>query len=212
MPATIETMEASRAASEVGWPFAHSRAELDAIAAEALQVALRVGATDATIRLLEADNMSVGIRNGNPETLLRSATQRATPTIFNGQRSGSASTSDLSPGALNAAIERAWRIAHYSGEDPFGGPADSSWLEHAPLDLDLYHPRDLSFPDATDLCQRVERAALDFDRLRRRRAERPRIRSDGDAVARIGAEHGGRDGVRDGRKRRHCRRRRTPSE
>lgn len=60
MPATIETMEASRAASEVGWPFAHSRAELDAIAAEALQVALRVGATDATIRLLEADNMSVG--------------------------------------------------------------------------------------------------------------------------------------------------------
>lgn len=163
MPATIETMEASRAASEVGWPFAHSRAELDAFAAEALQVALRVGATDATIRLLEADNMSVGIRNGNPETLLRSATQRATLTIFNGQRSGSASTSDLSPGALNAAIERAWRIAHYSGEDPFGGPADSSWLEHAPLDLDLYHPRDLSFPDATDLCQRVERAALDFD-------------------------------------------------
>ncbi|WP_408520157.1 metalloprotease PmbA [Paraburkholderia sediminicola] len=143
-------------------PLAHERAKLDEIAGFLVAGALRRGASDAVVRVSESDEFAVTVRNARPEKLQRSGTQSVSLTVYNGQRKGSASSSNLSSAALTATLEAAWHIAHYSGADAFAGPAETSWLETAAPDLDLYHPWDLSTDGAIELALRAESAARAF--------------------------------------------------
>jgi PmbA protein len=143
-------------------PLARERARLDGMASFLVDAALRRGASDAVVRVSESDELKVTVRNARPEKLQRSGTQSVTLTVYNGQQKGSASSSDLSSVALTATLEAAWHIAQYSGADAFSGPAETSCLETAAPDLDLYHPWDLSTDNAIELALRAENAARAF--------------------------------------------------
>jgi PmbA protein len=144
--------------------FTHDSAELNGIATHLVNAALRRGASDAVARASESDQLAVTVRNARAESLQHSRTQGVTLTVYHGQRSGTASSSDLSPAALAATVESAWHIAQYSGVDPCAGPADAGMLESAPQNLDLFHPWDVSADTAIELAQRAESAARHFDK------------------------------------------------
>ena len=83
--------------------------------------------------------------------------------LYVGNHKGSASTADLNPKTLRTVVEKAIDIAKFTSDDPHNGVADKSLLEFAPLDLDLYHPWDVSPEQGIELCHAAEQAALNAD-------------------------------------------------
>jgi PmbA protein len=75
-------------------------------------------------------------------------------------RGGHASTSDLSPAALEQTVDAALAIARQTAEDDAAGLPDAELLARNPRDLDLFHPWALSSEEAIDLAQRCEAAAF----------------------------------------------------
>ena len=84
-------------------------------------------------------------------------------TVYFGHRRGHASTSDLSPQALQDTVEKACAIARYTAEDPFCGLADPNLLATVMRDLDLYHPWDISVEQAIEIARSCEAAAMQAD-------------------------------------------------
>ncbi|MGS0893784.1 metalloprotease PmbA [Burkholderia stagnalis] len=153
----------------------YTQAQLRAIATDALRQARARGATDAVVSVSEGDELAVSVRRGEIETLEHNRHKRIGVTVFIGHRSGSASTSDFSMGALRAAIDAACYIARFTAEDDAAGLAEAELLETAPRDLDLYHPWALSADEAVEIARRSEDAAF---------AVSPRIRnSEGASVS-----------------------------
>lgn len=144
-------------------PFNLPAASLHAMAADLVRQALGRGASDAVARVSESDQLLVGVRDSRPETLERSQRQGVSITVYNGDRRGSAWTSDLSPRALSSTVDAAWYIAQYTGSDPWAGPAEKELLEAAPVDLGLYQPHSPDTDEAVELARRAERAAREFD-------------------------------------------------
>ncbi|KAF1055768.1 MAG: Metalloprotease PmbA [Burkholderia gladioli] len=138
----------------------HTQSKLREIAADALRQATALGATDAVVGINEGDGLSVSVRRGALETIENQRDKRVNVTIFVGRRSGTASTSDFSPGAVRDAIAAAGHVARFTSEDDAAGPAEAELLETAPSDLDLYHPWAVSVDDAVEIARRAEDAAF----------------------------------------------------
>lgn len=140
-----------------------SRATLESLAAQVLSRARQAGATAAEVNASTGRGLSVGVRNGAVETLEFQHDRNVSLTVYVGQRSGSASTSDLSDEGLAQAVNAALVIARATGEDPCSGLADADRMATDFPDLDLYHPWALT-PDAAIETARVcEAAALASD-------------------------------------------------
>ncbi|MEQ4794800.1 DNA gyrase modulator, partial [Klebsiella variicola subsp. variicola] len=84
-------------------------------------------------------------------------------TVYQQQRKGSASSTDLSADAIKRAVQAAVDIARYTSVDPCAGPADKELLAFDAPFLDLYHPTDVTADKAIELASRAEKAALDSD-------------------------------------------------
>ncbi len=85
--------------------------------------------------------------------------------VFLGQRSASASTSDLTPDGVNQMVSGALALAHVTEEDPFAGLPDHSAFGQLESDLHLYFEDVYSLPatERIDRARRAEAAALAFD-------------------------------------------------
>jgi len=84
-------------------------------------------------------------------------------TVYFGQQKGHASTSDLSVQAINDTVAAACNIAKYTAKDEFCGLADADMMATNILDLDLYHPWNISVDEAVELAKTCEAAALSVD-------------------------------------------------
>jgi PmbA protein len=84
-------------------------------------------------------------------------------TVYREGRKGSASTADLSEQALTKAVTAAVNIANYTSVDDCSGLADKNLLAMKPLDLDLYHPHDITTEQAIELAKECEESALTAD-------------------------------------------------
>jgi PmbA protein len=84
-------------------------------------------------------------------------------TVYREGRKGSASTADLSEQALTKAVTAAVNIANYTSVDDCSGLADKNLLAMKPLDLDLYHPYDITTEQAIELAKECEESALTAD-------------------------------------------------
>ncbi|MHB8255568.1 MAG: metalloprotease PmbA [Acidiferrobacter sp.] len=142
--------------------------ELSDLAGQALDLASRQGATAAEVNGDLGKGLSVTVRRGEVETVEHHRDKSLSVTVFFGNRSGSASTSDFRPEALSEAVRAACAIARHTAEDPFNGLADPAHLAKEIPDLDLYHPWALTVEDAIGLALRCENAAFAAD---------PRIRN-----------------------------------
>jgi PmbA protein len=133
------------------------------VAAQALDRAQRLGATQAEASCAAGRALTVTVRKGEVESLEFQRDNELSLTVYIGQRSGSASTSDLSDAGIASAVEAAAAIARASGEDPCSGLADAGRMASQMHELDLLHPWKLSAEDAIEIARECEAAAMAAD-------------------------------------------------
>ena len=140
--------------------------DLKLLAAEVVSRALDAGATDAEAGVSEGDEFSVTVRMGEVETLQESGARGLGLKVYVGQRSASASTSDLTPDGIAQLVSGAMALAQVTEEDPFAGLADSEDFGQLETDLHLYFDDVYSLPgtERIERARRAEAAALAFDR------------------------------------------------
>jgi PmbA protein len=147
----------SRSSSE----FSHTPEQLRQLAADVLEHARRVGATGCETDVSEGQGQSVTVRKGEVETIEYNRDKGIGVTVYLGSRRGNASTSDFSPAALRATVEKAATIARFTAEDPCAGLPEAKLLARAGgPELDLFHPWPLPVEEAIELARRCEQAAF----------------------------------------------------
>jgi PmbA protein len=96
--------------------------------------ATRAGADAADSVVVSSGSTEVSVRLGKVEDIQRSESGDLGLRVFVGSRSASASTSDLSRGAIDALVERTVAMARLAPEDPFAALAPADRLAHGPFD------------------------------------------------------------------------------
>ncbi|KTC65499.1 peptide maturation protein PmbA (plasmid) [Legionella adelaidensis] len=159
-----------------------STKELVEIMHQVLNLAKKQGATDASVAVNHDSGFSVDVRMGEVETVAFSEDKGVSVTVFFGHRKGSASSTDTSEKALNSMIAHACDIAKVSAVDPCSGLADKELMTNAYPDLALYHPWNISPPDAIEKAIQCEKQALASDKRI--------VNSDGCNIATYNFSHG----------------------
>ncbi len=124
------------------------------------------GADQAAVTLLESRQLAVGVRLGELERFESGVSLDMGLTVYVGQRSGSASSNDLSRASLAECIQRAIEIARVSEPDPAAGLADPEDLARDWPELDLWHPWALEPEEAIAIALRCEQAGLTHPGIR----------------------------------------------
>ncbi len=123
------------------------------------------GAADAEVEVSAAVGQSVTVRRAEVETVEYNRDKGMGITVYFGRRRGNASTSDLSPEAVERTVEAACAIARHTAEDEATGLPDAGRLfRGSPPDLDLFHPWGLTVEESIEIARRTEAAALAVDK------------------------------------------------
>jgi len=135
------------------------------VARRSLEYAKRKGASDADVEISAAVGQAVTVRRGEVETVEYNRDKGLGITVYFGHRRGNASTSDLSPDAIERTVDAACAIARHTAEDEAAGlpDADRLYVGEAP-ELDLFHPWGLTVEEAIEIARRTEAAALAVDK------------------------------------------------
>ena len=137
--------------------------ELKSIVSESLQLARKLGATQAEADVSLQKGLTTTVRLGEVETVEYQRDRGMGITVYFGKRKGSASTADLSPRAVAETVEKACDIARYTAEDECSGLADPEELARDIPDLDLDHPWDLPPEQAVETARECEAAGREVD-------------------------------------------------
>jgi PmbA protein len=143
--------------------FTYSLAELQQMSESVLQLAKTAGASAAEAEVSLGFGQNVSIRMNETETIEYNRDKGVSVTVYFDQQKGHASTSDLSPQALQDTVAAACNIARYTAQDEFCGLADSALMAKDIPDLDLHHPWDLTVDQAIKLAQECESVARAVD-------------------------------------------------
>jgi PmbA protein len=130
--------------------------ELKNIVSESLQLARKLGASQAESDVSLQKGLTTTVRLGEVETVEYQRDRGMGITVYFGQRKGSASTADLSLRAVAETVEKACDIARYTAEDNCSGLADPEELARDIPDLDLDHPWDLPPEQAVETARNVK--------------------------------------------------------
>jgi PmbA protein len=139
--------------------------DLESLAADVVAQAVKAGASDAEAVVREGDEFSVNVRMGQVETLKESGSRGLGLRVFLGQRSASASTSDLTQDGIRQLVEGALALAKVTEEDPFNGLPETEEFGSLQGDLHLYFEDVFSLPnhERIEWARRAESAALAAD-------------------------------------------------
>jgi PmbA protein len=140
-----------------------ARTRLREVVDAALAAARDQGVSAAEAAAQLSQGLAVNVRMGEVETLEQTRDKGLSVTVYFGRRTGSASTTDLSPAAVRDIVRAACTIARYTAEDDCAGLADPDRLARSIPDLDLLHPWNPSAEQAIALAQECEAAALAAD-------------------------------------------------
>ena len=146
-------------------PAETSAVDLESLAADVVAQAMKAGASDAEAVVREGDEFSVTVRMGSVETLKESGSRGLGLRVFRGKRTGTASTSDLTPDGIRQLVEGALSLAQLTEEDPFAGLPERDEFGAVPQDLYLYFEDVYSLPgpERIEWARRAEAAALAAD-------------------------------------------------
>lgn len=135
------------------------------VVARALAGAKAHGASAADALLIESESFFVQVRLRALDKLKGAQERRLGLRVLFGSRSATASTSDLSPAALDRFVEETCTLARTTGEDPWAGLPEPGELAGAVPDLDLWDPGvgDLAVEERIERARRAEEAALGAD-------------------------------------------------
>ncbi len=138
---------------------------LKQVAEEVMARAIKAGATDAEAVAYEGEEFSALVRLGQVETLKESGSRAVGLRVFNGLRTASTSSSDLSREGLERLVEGAVALAKITSEDPFIGLPEEGEFGQLTGDLGLYFEDVNEQPPAEriEMARRCEAAAMAFD-------------------------------------------------
>ncbi len=140
-----------------------TRERLASVIELALAEAKKSGASAAEAGVNISQGLSLTVRLGEVETVEHTRDKGLGLTVYFGQRTGSASTTDLSPAALRDTVRAACTIAKYTAEDDCAGLADPERLAKNFPDLDLYYPWNPAMEQAIELARVAETVARNAD-------------------------------------------------
>ena len=138
------------------------RKKLEEAVAHALEFA-KTHCDAAEVAVNKSTGISVSTRQGEVENVEFNSDGALGITVYHQQRKGSASSTDLSPEAIERTVQAAIDIANYTSEDPCAGPADKSLLAFEAPDLNLFQASELSPEEAIRLASVAEMSALNAD-------------------------------------------------
>jgi PmbA protein len=141
-----------------------SRARLSAVVEYVLAEAKKSGASAAEAGVNISQGLSLTVRLGEVETVEHTRDKGMGVTVYFGQRTASASTTDFSEQALRETVRAACTIARYTAEDDCAGLADPERLAKDIPDLDLHHPWNPGTERAIELARAAESAARGLDK------------------------------------------------
>lgn len=139
--------------------------ELQQLALDLLESAMKSGATAADCIIREGNEFSTTVRCNEVEHLKEAGSKAVGLRVFWGHRTASAYTSDFSPKGMERLVSSAIASARVTSEDPCAGLADPEWVGKYPGDLDLFSEDVTRLEAATmiELARRAEQAAFAFD-------------------------------------------------
>ena len=141
-----------------------ARARLSAVVEYVLAEARKSGASAAEAGVNTSQGLSLTVRLGEIETVEHTRDKGMGVTVYFGQRTASASTTDFSEQALRETVRAACTIARYTAEDDCAGLADPERLAKNIPDLDLHHPWNPGTERAIELARAAESAARGLDK------------------------------------------------
>jgi len=137
--------------------------DLEQMARDTLRHADVAGADAAEVEVSLGFGQNVTVRLDEVETIEYNRDKGMSVTVYFGQSRGHASTSDLSPQAMQDTVAAACSIARHTAQDPCCGLAEPHLLAHDIPDLELYHPWDVSVEQAIELAKLCESSAFATD-------------------------------------------------
>jgi PmbA protein len=129
-----------------------------------LRIARTHGATEAEADISEGYGQSVTVRRGEVETIEYNRDKGLSVTAYVGKQRGYASSSDLTPRAIEDTVRAALSIARFTAADDCAGLAEPELIARGSRDLDLFHPWDLPVEQAIVMARECEAAALRLDK------------------------------------------------
>jgi PmbA protein len=127
--------------------------------------ALRSGASDAEAVFAEGDEFETLVRLGQVEQLKEAGSRAVGLRVFQGNRTASTSTSDLSSAGIEQMVSGAMALVQVTSEDPFAGLPEQEEFGALSGDLDLYYDDVYSLPaiERIEYARRTEAAAMAAD-------------------------------------------------
>lgn len=129
-----------------------------------LALAKKHGVSQAETVVDSGLGLSVAVRLGNVESLSFHEGKSASVTLYLNQRTGTASTTDLSPTALATMVQAAYDIVQFTEADPCFGLADAELMAKNYPDLDRYTPWNIDSTTAIAMAIQAEQKALSWDK------------------------------------------------
>ncbi|MBB4086943.1 PmbA protein [Sphingomonas carotinifaciens] len=160
-PAVTGVNDAAHELAGEGGYLLNEPSHLKQIAQAATEQALRAGVDQAIASAKENGGITMRARGGNFDNATREGSQALSIKVFVGGRTGEASTSALSPMAVERAVERAILIAHQVEPDSDSAPPELAWLGTDAVDVPLFAPSGLTAQDLGRIALEIESAAND---------------------------------------------------
>ncbi len=144
-------------------PLCESDGGLPDIASRWIEKACKKGVDAAEISISQGAGYTVTVRLGDVETTEFHQDVSCGITVYAKQCKGSANTSDLSPAALDEALDAACEIARFAQPDACHGLADASLMATDMPDLNLSSAWRMGIEQATEMALACEDAGRGFD-------------------------------------------------
>jgi len=133
------------------------------IAERVLEQARAGGAEQAEVSVGSSLGREASVRLGEIETLEEARDRSVQVSVYVKHCTGSASTGDLRPEAIDETVERALAIARNTQPDRAAGLAEAGLMATESPDLDLWHPEDVPLDDLVARALAIENAGREAD-------------------------------------------------
>lgn len=131
----------------------------------AVAYAKQQGIDQTEVSLHQGVGVSVTARQQELETVEKNNDTQFVVSVYKDNKTGSASSADLSEQGIRSSIDAAISIARHTGADECFGLADQELMATDLSSLELFYPWDVEVSDLLDIALRCEKSALDADVL-----------------------------------------------
>ncbi len=129
----------------------------------AIDYAKQQGMDQAEAALHQGVGISISARQQELETVEKHNDAQLVISVYKDQKTGSASSADMSESGIRSSVDAAISIARFTGADECLGLADADMMATQDKDLDLHHAWNADMSEMVDIALRCEAAALDAD-------------------------------------------------